>query len=49
LRGIGDFRLIVYGAAVTLVVLFMPGGLAQAARFIARFALRTSATLEARR
>ena len=49
LRGIGDLRLIVYGAAVTLVVLFMPGGLVQAARFIARFALRTSATLEARR
>jgi branched-chain amino acid transport system permease protein len=49
LRGIGDLRLIVYGAAVTLVVLFMPGGLAQAARLIARFALRTSATLEARR
>jgi branched-chain amino acid transport system permease protein len=49
LRGIGDLRLIVYGAAVTLVVLFMPGGLVQAARLIARFALRTSATLEARR
>jgi branched-chain amino acid transport system permease protein len=35
LRGIGDLRLIVYGVAVTLVVLFMPGGLAQAARLIA--------------
>lgn len=32
LRGIGDLRLVVYGAALTLVVLFMPGGLAQAAR-----------------
>jgi branched-chain amino acid transport system permease protein len=32
LRGIGDLRLVVYGVAVTLVVLFMPGGLVQAAR-----------------
>jgi branched-chain amino acid transport system permease protein len=32
LRGIGDLRLIVYGVAVTLVVLFIPGGIAQAAR-----------------
>jgi branched-chain amino acid transport system permease protein len=32
LRGIGDLRLIVYGVAVTLVVLFMPGGMVQAAR-----------------
>ena len=32
LRGFGDLRLIVYGAALTFVVLFMPGGLAQAAR-----------------
>jgi len=31
LRGIGDLRLVVYGAALTLVVLFMPGGIAQAA------------------
>ena len=30
LRGLGDMRLIVYGIAVTLVVLFMPGGLVQA-------------------
>ena len=30
LRGIGDLRLIVYGVAVTLVVLFMPGGMVQA-------------------
>jgi branched-chain amino acid transport system permease protein len=32
LRGIGDLRLIVYGVAVTLVVLFIPGGIVQAAR-----------------
>jgi branched-chain amino acid transport system permease protein len=30
LRDLGDLRLVVYGAALTLVVLFMPGGLAQA-------------------
>ena len=30
-----DLRLIVYGLALTLVVLFMPGGLAQAARLVA--------------
>jgi branched-chain amino acid transport system permease protein len=30
LRGFGDFRLVLYGAALTLVVLFMPGGLMQA-------------------
>jgi branched-chain amino acid transport system permease protein len=35
LRGFGDLRLVVYGAALTFVVLFMPGGLAQAARAIA--------------
>jgi branched-chain amino acid transport system permease protein len=28
LRAFGDFRLVLYGAALTLVVLFMPGGLA---------------------
>src|SRR3954471_3617425 len=38
LRGIGDLRLVVYGLALTLVVLFMPGGLMQAWRLIrARF------------
>jgi branched-chain amino acid transport system permease protein len=36
LRGIGDLRLIVYGLALTLVVLFMPGGLVQAARIMSR-------------
>jgi branched-chain amino acid transport system permease protein len=34
LRGVGDLRLVVYGLALTLVVLFMPGGLAQAARLV---------------
>ncbi|MGC1901573.1 MAG: branched-chain amino acid ABC transporter permease [Pseudolabrys sp.] len=34
LRGFGDLRLVVYGAALTFVVLFMPGGLAQAARVL---------------
>src|ERR1700730_19014291 len=32
LRGFGDLRLVLYGAALTLVVLFMPGGIAQAAQ-----------------
>ncbi|MEP7029656.1 MAG: branched-chain amino acid ABC transporter permease [Pseudolabrys sp.] len=35
LRGIGDLRLIVYGVLVTLVVLFMPGGMVQAGKRIA--------------
>lgn len=30
LRGVGDLRLVVYGLSVTLVVLFMPGGVVQA-------------------
>ncbi len=34
LRGIGDLRLVVYGVALTVVVLFMPGGLVQAARLV---------------
>lgn len=46
LRGIGDLRLIVYGASVTLVVLFMPGGLVQAARVMARRAFRAGAKVE---
>lgn len=33
LRDFGDLRLIVYGVAITLVVLFMPGGMVQAAKF----------------
>ena len=34
LRGIGDLRLVVFGVALTLVVLFMPGGLVQAAQLV---------------
>jgi branched-chain amino acid transport system permease protein len=48
LRGIGDLRLIVYGAAVTLVVLFMPGGLAQALRVVAHHLFVADAKFEAR-
>jgi len=36
LRGFGDLRLVLYGAALTLVVLFMPGGIAQAVRLLGR-------------
>src|SRR5260370_21290741 len=32
LRGFGDLRLVVHGAALTLVVLFLPGGIVQAVR-----------------
>jgi branched-chain amino acid transport system permease protein len=35
LRGVGDARLVIYGLALTLVVLFMPGGMAQAGHLIA--------------
>jgi branched-chain amino acid transport system permease protein len=48
LRGIGDLRLIVYGASVTLVVLFMPGGLVQAGRLMARRVSRAGAKGEQR-
>jgi branched-chain amino acid transport system permease protein len=34
LRDFGDLRLVVYGAALTLVVLFMPGGLVQATQWV---------------
>jgi branched-chain amino acid transport system permease protein len=34
LRGFGDLRLILYGLALTLVVLFMPGGIAQATHLV---------------
>jgi len=45
LRSIGDLRLIVYGISVTLVVLFMPGGMVQAARLVAeRLRRRVAAT-----
>ena len=44
LRGIGDLRLVVYGVALTLVVLFMPGGIVEAARLVtARLRLRLTA------
>jgi branched-chain amino acid transport system permease protein len=43
LRGIGDLRLVVYGAALTLVVLFMPGGLVQAARLVRDRLMRRTA------
>jgi branched-chain amino acid transport system permease protein len=42
LRGIGDWRLIVYGVLVTLVVLFMPGGMVQAGQRIAAWVQRRS-------
>src|SRR4029434_5249434 len=43
LRDIGDLRLVVYGVALTLVVLFMPGGLVQAAHLVrAKITGRTS-------
>ena len=34
LRGFGDWRLVIYGLALTLVVLFMPGGIVQAAKIL---------------
>jgi ABC-type branched-subunit amino acid transport system permease subunit len=34
LRGFGDFRLVLYGATLTLVVLFVPGGIVQAAQIL---------------
>jgi branched-chain amino acid transport system permease protein len=34
LRGIGDLRLVIYGVAITLVVLFIPGGIVQAIRLV---------------
>lgn len=44
LRGFGDLRLVLYGAALTLVVLFMPGGIVQAVRILrARFGPRPTA------
>jgi branched-chain amino acid transport system permease protein len=34
LRGVGDLRLVLYGAALTLVVMFVPGGIAQGAKLL---------------
>ena len=47
LRGIGDLRLVVYGVALTLVVLFMPGGLVQAARLVRDRFMRPAARVPA--
>jgi branched-chain amino acid transport system permease protein len=35
LRGVGDLRLVLYGAALTLVVMFVPGGIAQGVKLLA--------------
>jgi branched-chain amino acid transport system permease protein len=47
LRGFGDLRLVLYGAALTLAVLFMPGGIVQAVHIlrarISRMPLATEA------
>jgi branched-chain amino acid transport system permease protein len=44
-RGFGDLRFILYGLALTLVVLFMPGGMVQAAQALrARVGWPTPAT-----
>jgi len=44
LRDIGDLRLVVYGLALTLVVLFMPGGIVQAVRLAAARLRRSAET-----
>src|SRR6516165_11959834 len=49
LRSFGDLRLVVYGAALTFVVLFMPGGLVQAARVVGEKAFRAGAKPEGHR
>jgi branched-chain amino acid transport system permease protein len=48
LRGIGDLRLVVYGVALTLVVLFMPGGIVQAVELALPRLRRTPAGKPAR-
>ena len=47
LRGIGDLRLIVYGVAVTLVVLFMPGGMVAGGRAWSRAAAAATTASDA--
>ena len=47
LRGFGDLRLVLYGAALTLVVLFIPGGIVQAAQIVRAQFDRLRARLEA--
>src|SRR5262244_189933 len=44
LRDVGDLRLVVYGLALTLVVLFMPGGIVQAVRLAAARLRRSAET-----
>jgi branched-chain amino acid transport system permease protein len=44
LRDVGDLRLVVYGLALTLVVLFMPGGIVQAVRLVAARLRRSAET-----
>lgn len=34
LRGVGDLRLVLYGATLTLVVMFVPGGLVQGVKLL---------------
>jgi branched-chain amino acid transport system permease protein len=47
LRGFGDLRLVLYGIALTLVVLFMPGGIAQAVQMLRARLGRSSTAAEA--
>jgi len=47
LRGFGDLRLVLYGIALTLVVLFMPGGIAQAVQMLRARVGRSTAATEA--
>jgi branched-chain amino acid transport system permease protein len=47
LRGIGDLRLVVYGVALTLVVLFVPGGLVEGWAVLRARLLRRAASPEA--
>jgi branched-chain amino acid transport system permease protein len=42
LRSFGDFRFILYGLALVLVVLFLPGGIVQAAQLVRARLVRTS-------
>jgi len=49
LRGFGDFRLVLYGLALTLVVLFLPGGIVQAAQILRKQVARLPSKPEAGR
>jgi len=48
LRGIGDLRLVIYGVALTIVVLFLPGGIVRAARLASGQLQRTTLRRSAR-